>query len=74
MKRIQLLCSTLKTRSNEYKSDLVSRFSNDFISQFETGDLKAIVDCTFKFSEMPMAHERMEKNLNKGKIVCKNDM
>ena len=74
MKRIQLLCSTLKTRSNTYKADLVSRFLNDFQDLFETGDLKPIIDTVYKFSEMPKAHERMEKNLNIGKIVCINDM
>lgn len=74
LKRISFLSSTLKSRTNQYKANLVSSFTKDFLHLFETGELKPIIDTVYKFSEMPLAHERMESNQNIGKIVCTNDM
>lgn len=73
-KRMQFLCSTLKSRTNQYKADLISRFSKEVLPLFESGEFKPIIDKTFKYSEMAQAHEHMEKNLNIGKIVCINDL
>ena len=73
-KRIQLLFTTLKSRSNEYKAQLVSDLTDHFLPLFESGEVKPIIDKTYKFSEMSLAHERMESNANIGKIVCTNDL
>ncbi|CAI2374666.1 unnamed protein product [Moneuplotes crassus] len=73
-KRIQLLCSTLKTRTNEYKADMITKFSEQFLPLFETGELKPIIDITLKYSEMKDAHEYMESNKTQGKIICTNDL
>lgn len=73
-KRIQFLCSTLKSRSNEYKADLIAKFAKDYLPLFDSENLKPMIDKTFKYSEMSLAHEYMENNLNKGKIVCINDL
>ena len=73
-KRIQFLSTTLKTRSNQYKADLIEDFSKNCLHIFETEDFKPIIDKTYNFTEMSQAHERMESNVNIGKIVCINDM
>jgi len=73
-KRANLHFSTLRTRSDEYKAGLVKRFNEEVMPGFESGELKPVVDCVFKMSEMAKAHEYMEKNENTGKIVIQNDL
>ena len=73
-KRANLLFSTLRTRSDEYKTQLVKRFTEECIPDFEAGTLKPVVDCVFKMSQIAQAHEYMEKNENIGKIVIQNDL
>lgn len=73
-KRMQLLCTTLKSRSNPYKANLIARFTEEYMPLFKTLELRPILDKHFKFSQMAEAHKYMEDNLNKGKIVCVNDM
>ena len=48
-KRIQLLTSTLKTRSNEYKAKLVQKFATEFLPKFASGELKTIIDKKLKY-------------------------
>ena len=73
-KRINLLCSTLKNRTDDYKSKLVSDFTEHCIPKFKTGELMPIIDTIFNLSQVAEAHKRMEKNLNIGKIVMINDL
>ena len=73
-KRIQFLSSTLKSRTDEYKADLVYQFTKDCISKFESGEFKPIIDSVTKLSKVGEAHTRMEQNLNIGKIVLINDL
>jgi tumor protein p53-inducible protein 3 len=42
-KRIQLLFTTLRTRSDSYKADLVSAFSEKILPGFEQGSFKFVV-------------------------------
>mmetsp|Transcript_10118 Transcript_10118/g.8913 ORF Transcript_10118/g.8913 Transcript_10118/m.8913 type:complete len:245 (+) Transcript_10118:312-1046(+) len=73
-KRIQILSSTLKSRTNEYKSNLITEFSKDCLPKFKSGELKPIIDSITTLSKIKNAHTRMEANLNIGKIVLKNDL
>jgi len=41
------------------------------LPQFSTGKLKPVVDQVFPLAQAQQAHERMEQNLNQGKIVLK---
>lgn len=68
-KRIKLTATTLRSRSDEYKSELVKDFSNKILDHFKNGDLKPVLDSTFSINELPAAHEKMEANQNMGKIV-----
>ena len=56
LKRGSILMSTLRSRGDEYKSELVRRFTKDCIPAFEDGRLKPIVDSVFKLSEVKKAH------------------
>ena len=58
MKRIQLLTTTLKTRSDKYKTELISQLRQTF---FLSGHkLKLINDRTFAMSDVQSAHAYME--------------
>ena len=73
-KRISLLSTTLKNRTDEYKTELVKEFAKNWIPKFQSGELKPIIDTVFKLSQVAEAHKRMERNLNIGKIVMVNDL
>jgi len=68
-KRVSLLFTTLRSRDINYRRNLVGRFSKEFLPQFTTNKLKAVVDSVFKLQDVQMAHQRMEANKNTGKIV-----
>lgn len=73
-KRISLISTTLKTRSDEYKTKLIEDFTKTALSGFETGILKPIIykklesdwSSADSFIE---AHKLMESNANVGKIM-----
>ena len=73
-KRANLHWSTLRTRSNAYKTELIQRFSKECLPDFEAGLLKPVVDRVFKMSQIVEAHQYMEKNENIGKIILENDL
>ncbi|CDW71149.1 zinc-binding dehydrogenase family protein [Stylonychia lemnae] len=74
LKRGQILVSTLRNRTDEYKAQLIKDFSSACIQQFEMKRLKPIVDRVMKLSEVQQAHEIIEKNQNAGKIILINDL
>jgi tumor protein p53-inducible protein 3 len=69
MKRIQLKGSTLRARTNDYKARLVEDFSNQYLKQFTDGTLRPVIDKVFDWNDAEAAHQYMENNLNKGKII-----
>ena len=69
MKRISLIGSTLRARSLPYKSELVRSFTAQFLPKFHSGELRPIIDTTFRLDHVAEAHSYMEANKNKGKIV-----
>ncbi|XP_028398466.1 quinone oxidoreductase PIG3-like [Dendronephthya gigantea] len=68
-KRVSLIATTLRSRSLEYKKQLVEAFSKHALPGFEKGTLKPIVDKIFKITDIQQAHMMMESNMNIGKIV-----
>jgi putative PIG3 family NAD(P)H quinone oxidoreductase len=68
-RRIQLIGSTLRSLSKERKIELTEHFSKFAIPLFENGSLKPVIDSIYSFDEVNKAHERMENNLNIGKLV-----
>lgn len=51
------------------KTTLVREFSNDLLPWLAEGRLEPVLDQTFPLEDAARAHERMEANLNLGKIV-----
>ena len=70
-KRGSLLASTLRSRTREYKADLVRQFREKCLDGFGGNNplLKPIVDCVMDVKEITAAHQKMEENRNNGKIV-----
>lgn len=68
-KRANLIFTTMRSRTDEYKTSLVRDFSTSCLSHFETGEFKPILDRSFSLEEVSEAHRTMESNLNIGKII-----
>lgn len=68
-KRVQLLASTLRSRSRAYKVELTQEFASDILPQFIDGELHPVIDSVFDWAEVADAHRKMENNENAGKIV-----
>jgi tumor protein p53-inducible protein 3 len=72
-KRIQLIGSTLRTRSVKEKIDLTQLFIRFAEGKFESGRLAPVMDRVFSWTNAMEAHEYMEQNKNIGKIVLTID-
>lgn len=68
-KRVTITGTLLTPRSDAYKSELTEEFIEKTREFFISGRLKPIVDSTFPLEEVEVAHEYMERNKNKGKII-----
>lgn len=68
-KRLQIMGSTLRARTLDYKIALTRDFRLFAWEAFEKGDLKPIVDRIYDWKDVVEAHHYMESNANKGKIV-----
>jgi putative PIG3 family NAD(P)H quinone oxidoreductase len=72
-RRVQLIGSTLRGLPLAEKRQAVERFRDQFLAQFESGDLRPIVDEVFAQTAVVSAHVRMESNQNTGKIILRWD-
>lgn len=70
-KRLQIIGTTLRARTLDYKIALTKDFRLFAWEAFEKGDLKPIVDRIYNWKDVVEAHRYMESNANKGKIVLK---
>ncbi len=70
-KRLQLIGSTLRSRDLTYKIALAKDLHGFAWPLFEKRALKPIVDRVFDWTEVVAAHQFMEANKNKGKIILK---
>ncbi|XP_051238656.1 quinone oxidoreductase PIG3 isoform X2 [Dicentrarchus labrax] len=70
-KRGRLLSSLLRSRSLQYKAELVKAFSHRVLPCFsdQTSSLRPVIDSTFNLEDIAEAHRHMEANKNTGKIV-----
>ncbi len=73
-KRANILTSTLRNRSVEYKEELVSDFAQELLPAFSEGKLQPIINKEFGLSEASKALKYMQQNLNIGKIVLAADL
>ncbi|XP_030644921.1 quinone oxidoreductase PIG3 [Chanos chanos] len=74
-KRGHLLSSLLRSRSLQYKAELVRSFTEQVLPHFLTSgeSLRPVIDSVFNLEAIAEAHRHMEANRNIGKIVIKMD-
>lgn len=70
-KRIQILASTLRSRSRDYQIRLTEAFAEFAMPRFQDGRLRPVIDQVMDWQDVKSAHQRMESNQNIGKIVLK---
>ncbi len=68
-KRVSLLGTTLRNRSDEYKAALVSDFASRTLPGLEKGSLRPVIETVLNLEDAQAAHELMESNANTGKIL-----
>ena len=72
-KRLKIMGSTLRARTLDYKINLTKDFQNQFWTQFENKTMQPIIDSEYDWKDVVKVHERMEANLNAGKMVLRVD-
>ncbi|HET7542177.1 MAG TPA: NAD(P)H-quinone oxidoreductase [Polyangiaceae bacterium] len=70
-KRQSLLGVVMRSRSIAEKIELTRGFVRSTLPLFADGRLKPLIDSVFSLADVARAHQRMEANLNLGKIVLK---
>lgn len=68
-KRLKIIGTVMRSRTLEEKAAVTRAFERDVLPLFESGALKPVVDSVYPVERVREATERMEKNLNVGKIV-----
>jgi putative PIG3 family NAD(P)H quinone oxidoreductase len=69
MRRHQILGLVMRSRPVTDKIAITRAFERSWLPRFATGRLRPIVDSVLPLADAAKAHERMEANLNVGKIV-----
>ena len=72
-RRLQIKGSVMRSRTLADKRAITARFVSRWLPLLERGTLKPVIDCQFSLDQVREAHERMEANLNFGKIVLTVD-
>jgi putative PIG3 family NAD(P)H quinone oxidoreductase len=72
-KRLQLKGLAMRTRPLAEKRAVTHAFQTHWLPLFKSGKLKPVIDSTFPFKDVRAAQQRMEDNLNVGKIVLTFD-
>jgi len=70
-KRLQVIGSTLRTRSKDYQIQLTEDLSRFALPLFKEGKLKPVIDSVYDWQDAAEAHCYMEQNKNIGKIVLR---
>ena len=55
-KRGSILTSNLRDRSDEYKANLIDKFSRECIDDLNSGKMYPVIDRVFKMSDIRKAH------------------
>ena len=70
-KRARIQATTLRNRSDDYKSALIQRFTDRCLQAFDNGELTVNMDTVFAVQDLSEAHRRLEENNSVGKFVGK---
>ena len=69
VKRLTITASTLRNRSNQYKTKLVADFDKQFSENLISGKIVPVIDTIYPWQEVDKAHQQMKANQNIGKII-----
>ncbi|KAJ5746679.1 hypothetical protein N7520_011861 [Penicillium odoratum] len=69
-KRIRVEGSTLRSRDVEYQQKLRDTLVSHAMPRFEDGTFKVFVEKVMPFEKIVEAHQLLESNTTKGKIIC----
>jgi len=70
-KRITVMGTTLRSRTLDYRVRLSQEFAANCLPKFASGELRPVIDSVLPWNEVRAAHERIEANLNVGKIILR---
>jgi tumor protein p53-inducible protein 3 len=70
-RRLQVIGTALRVRSLEDKIAITRRFQERVLPRIERGDVRPVIDSVYPLDDVRAAHERMEANLNTGKIILR---
>ena len=70
-KRLTVKGTTLRSRTNEYKEELIKAFLHQFSDSLASSKIAPVIDKVFDWVNIKEAHDYMEANKNRGKIVLK---
>ncbi|MCU7553940.1 NAD(P)H-quinone oxidoreductase [Alteromonas sp. ASW11-19] len=68
-KRATIQGTTLRNRTDGYKSSLIQLFTERCLAAFDTGELTVHLDTVFAVDDIAQAHQRLENNDSMGKFV-----
>jgi NADPH:quinone reductase-like Zn-dependent oxidoreductase len=69
-KRIRWEGSRLRSRDLEYQAKLRDLLVKNALPKFEDGTFKVSIEKVFSWKDIREAHQLMEDNVSKGKIIC----
>lgn len=72
-KRIRFEGSSLRSRDEDYQGKLRNSLVEHALPKFKSGEFQVFVEKVFKMSEIKQAHELLESNQTKGKLICTID-
>jgi tumor protein p53-inducible protein 3 len=70
-KRLQIIGSTLRSRSPEYQMALTREMADFALPHFRRRTIKPVIDRVLPWTQVQEAHRLMESNANSGKIVLR---
>jgi NADPH2:quinone reductase len=68
-KHIRLMGSTLRSRSDQEKCEILKELSETFLPEFVSGRIRPVIYKTFQMKDAALAHEVLTKQQNTGKVV-----
>jgi NADPH:quinone reductase-like Zn-dependent oxidoreductase len=68
-KRLSIMGSTLRNRSEKYKIELTTDFKKQVLPLLKKETIRPVIDSTYNWAKTEEAHQRMQNNKNTGKIV-----
>lgn len=72
-KRLRYEGSGLRSRDEQYQGSLRDQMVDHALPKFKDGSFKVYIEKVFKWEQIQEAHELMESNKTKGKLICTID-